>query len=63
MKSAFEYQTTDTYPRIVAVDFTQLNTLDLFATVDRTGMREKQRDFSCEVALAPLAATLLEQTI
>jgi hypothetical protein len=62
MKSAFAYQTTDTYPKIIAVDFTQLHTLDLFASVDRSGMQEQQRDFSCEAALAPLAATLLEQS-
>jgi hypothetical protein len=58
MISSLKFQTGNTFPKIFAVDFSQLKSLDLKKVLDRSGLSEKQYEFNCEIAYRPLAEKL-----
>jgi hypothetical protein len=59
MTSALPYQTINTYPKIIAIDFTKLESIDLGAITERCGLHERRNDFSYEDAVKPLAHSLI----
>jgi hypothetical protein len=60
MKSCFKYVTSHTYPKILPVDFSNFNLLDLEKTIDRNDLEFKQPQYYCETALYPLAKQLIK---
>ncbi len=49
-----EYITDRTYPKVLAVDFTNLNNFDLGAALDRKGFTPHNQEFYCEKVLHQL---------
>jgi hypothetical protein len=56
MKSSLALVTTDSYPKIVAIDFEKLETLNLGAMTDRTGLLYRPCPYYDETSLEPLLA-------
>jgi hypothetical protein len=48
MESSLELVTKSSYPKICAVDFEKLFSIDLMKAVDRSGLVKLQHDYSCE---------------
>ena len=59
MKSSLEFCTVGTFPRIVAIDFNQLDSIDLNKEVDHTLLRQHQQEFACEKVFEPLAQQMI----
>jgi hypothetical protein len=59
MESTIAYQTMNTYPKIIAVNFSALNSINVATMTDRSGLREQRHDFKYEDAVKPLAETML----
>ncbi len=60
IKGSFPYITKDTYPKIIAVDFLQLNAFDLNNAIEREGYTFHQGSFYCEDVLGSIKNKLLE---
>ncbi len=58
MKSALEFVTTGSYPKIMAVDFNHLDKINLAQAVDRAGLAKLQQDYFCENVFKPLVEKL-----
>jgi hypothetical protein len=48
MKSSLELVTKGSYPKICAIDFENLGSIDLKRAVSRSGLVKLQHDYSCE---------------
>lgn len=58
MTSALEYQTKQSFPKVIATDFSKLDGFVVEAAIDRTGLREVIPAYSCEKAFASLVSVL-----
>jgi hypothetical protein len=56
ISSSMAMVTTDSYPKIVAIDFEKLETVDLEATTDRTGLLYRPCPYYDETPFEPLLA-------
>jgi len=54
MTGSLPYVTTTTYPRVLAVDFLRLDTMDLRQSTDREGLSCSQPAWNCEEVYRPL---------
>jgi hypothetical protein len=54
MTGSLAYVTSDTYPKVTAVDFSRLDRLDPDAVIDKTGLTYSQPAFYCEEIYRPL---------
>jgi len=61
MKSSLALVTRGTYPRIVALNFEQLGTLNLEQLTDHSALVKKEFDFYCEGILEPFAEKLTKR--
>jgi hypothetical protein len=59
MKGARPYITRDTYPKVVEVDFTRMDGVDMEHLLLRTGLQYKPSEFYAEEVFSPLANRLL----
>jgi hypothetical protein len=60
MKSCFNYVTSQTYPKVLPVDFSNLISLELDKSIDRRGLKFKEPTYYCETVLYPLAKQLIQ---
>ncbi|MBS1743299.1 MAG: hypothetical protein JST81_09715 [Bacteroidetes bacterium] len=54
MKGSLQYVTENTYPQIIAVNFEDLNSLELDAMLDKSKLSQLHKPYSCEKALEEL---------
>ncbi len=59
MTGSLPYVTHGVYPKIIAIDFQQLETLDLHAATNRSGLTYRPSTFYCEQIYEPLWQRLL----
>ncbi len=58
--SSLSYITIYTYPKIIALDFMNLNNFNYLETIERRGLEYKQNNLFCENAVSPLREKLLD---
>jgi len=63
MQSSRQYITINTYPKILALDFHQLNQVNLEQTISKTGLSYRAHPFSCEKAFSLLLQRLVNASI
>jgi len=54
------YRTTTTFPKVVALDFTDMHEWTVAKAMDRAGLQFRSYTFSYEEALAPLLQQILD---
>ncbi|MGI8582083.1 MAG: hypothetical protein ACR2KX_07800 [Chitinophagaceae bacterium] len=59
MKGSLAYITNKSYPKVLAIDFTKLNQLNLSELIERTSYIYKPGSFFCENILGPFAEKLM----
>jgi hypothetical protein len=60
MKGSLEFVTTNTYPRIIAVDFQKLDSFDGKSATDKTGLKFEASPFYSEKVYMPLWRLVLK---
>lgn len=60
IKGSLPYATKDIYPKIIAVDFLQLQNFDLNKAIEREGYTFQQNFFNCEDVLEAIKNKLIE---
>jgi hypothetical protein len=64
MVGTYSYDTPATvYPKIIALDFTKMDTFDVDAALDRSGKEFNPAPYNCEEALQPLITAIREKRI
>ncbi len=59
MKGSLSYVTNKVYPKVISVDFTQLDKFDFDEAINKEGYVISTNTYYCEQALAPIAEALL----
>lgn len=62
LKTSFDYKTHDTYPKIIDVDFKNLNDLDLEKIINRQNLKYKIYDFSYEQVYSTIISDLVDES-
>lgn len=62
LKTSFDYKTKDTYPKIIDVDFKNLNELDLEKTINRQNLKYKIYDFSFEQVYSTIISNIVDES-
>jgi hypothetical protein len=61
IKTAHDYTTKTTFPRVIPLDFELLDNFDPLVLTDKSGLSSQQSHYFCEDALRPLIQKLLDK--
>lgn len=59
MKSTFQHVTINTYPKVIPIDFENLNSFDIEKAIDKSNCRYKPNTYWCENAIQPLIKEMI----